>query len=230
MPCDCQATYCSQCWDRSLASSLHACGIARCPSCRTKMHVEYDASCGQPLFRRATDMEDDSADETGSWRPFAYDALYNQARPRQIELLKQFGATTRLASAPTMPQHACPKVGVPNCACGCPLTRVSLAERRRKGRLDGEEEEVDQQVVCDLCERFVKGDGACIWTCDNGNRTVLHGLGYDICEDCFCCYTDIDQATRERTKSISSSNSSSSSSHLNDDDGSDSDSSDWIVH
>lgn len=37
LPCECRATYCGQCWHRALVSSVRACGLARCPSCRCEI-------------------------------------------------------------------------------------------------------------------------------------------------------------------------------------------------
>lgn len=96
MPCACRAPFCHTCWDRSLAASISACGLARCPSCRTPMRVDFDISLRHVVFSRAAAAfcgyrgryygrdEDPLIDD---WQQ----RLYEQAKPTQIHLLQQFG-------------------------------------------------------------------------------------------------------------------------------------------
>lgn len=232
LPCGCQAAYCSQCWDRSLVSSLSACGSARCPSCRCKMHVEYDASCGRPIFSRAKDHEECETtgrerSQSDGWRPL--DDLYTQARPRQIELLKQYGTTIRdndsmvaatsLSVSPS--DDASPKTDSPHCACGSRLTCMHIESRTVQvilAQYPQASESLKKRlmrtplIACDICDQFMEPCNGRLWTCDSGSRTVLHGAGYDICEACFSSYTgikvpgssfDVDSRTRSSTSTSS---------------------------
>ena len=42
-------------------------------------------------------------------------------------------------------------------------------------------------VVCDLCDEHLSHSVA-VYTCDNGERTILHPTTYDVCEACFVRY------------------------------------------
>lgn len=42
-------------------------------------------------------------------------------------------------------------------------------------------------VVCDLCDEHLSYSMA-VYTCDNGERTILHPTTYDVCEACFVRY------------------------------------------
>merc|ERR1712241_1151902 len=70
LPCECRVGYCHLCWDRALAASMSACGRALCPSCRSPMYVDFDASSGRLCFSRAQDPPGDD------WRK----RLYAQAK------------------------------------------------------------------------------------------------------------------------------------------------------
>merc|ERR1712039_762594 len=37
---------------------------------------------------------------------------------------------------------------------------------------------------CDLCYGEVL-PGSAVWTCSNGNRTILHANAFDVCDSCF---------------------------------------------
>lgn len=99
LPCACRTSFCHKCWDRALAASISACGLARCPSCRCPMRVDFDASLKRLVFSRASlafryagtrfvgggqAYEDPMAD---NWQQ----RLYEQAKPTQIHLLRQYG-------------------------------------------------------------------------------------------------------------------------------------------
>ena len=42
-------------------------------------------------------------------------------------------------------------------------------------------------VVCDLCDQSLQ-PGIPVYTCGNGERTILHPTTYDVCEACFVRY------------------------------------------
>lgn len=97
LPCACRAPFCHTCWDRALAASIAACGLARCPSCRCSMRVDFDVCLQRLVFSRA---EAASGSSHGSHSgqigedPLHNDwqhRLYQQAKPTQIHLLQLFG-------------------------------------------------------------------------------------------------------------------------------------------
>lgn len=42
-------------------------------------------------------------------------------------------------------------------------------------------------IVCDICGQQVQRQ-ASLWTCENGRKTVLHSVSYDVCEGCFALH------------------------------------------
>lgn len=67
LPCACKVSYCTRCWDQSLAASFHSNGQARCPTCRGPVHVDFDASSGRMVFSREdVSDDDDDRDEVGA--------------------------------------------------------------------------------------------------------------------------------------------------------------------
>lgn len=150
LPCDCRVPYCAECWDRALAASISACGRALCPSCRGAMRVDYDASLGHLTFSRLSASESSNASEN-DWRR----RLYEQAKPKQIQLLQRFGAqrprstqsgvadgTSRTsaveenAQAEPDPPEVLAHVAAAGvalqparCVCGCSLAEVSVRDR-----------------------------------------------------------------------------------------------------
>jgi len=201
LPCDCRVPYCAECWDRALAASISACGRALCPSCRGGMRVDFDASSGRLKFSRGSELGSDEADD--DWRK----RLYAQALPKQIELLRRFGAQ-RTASAqlenessagegqPSTSSGASQATAVEpaRCVCGCCLAEVSVRDRV----LIFVQEEapitpppsvlqhlmMSPPIMCDLCGRRLRPSSK-VWTCENGRRTMLHAAAYDVCESCF---------------------------------------------
>jgi len=218
LPCECRVVYCHHCWDRALAASFTACGSALCPSCRSPLCVELDASQGRLVFKK---MPKSNGGSDSDWRL----QVYAQAKPVQIRLLEEFGAEVAAAFAashtadgesqseatrePTghgqdsvnaatastsfPPADSAP---VPRCVCGWRLTCTSTRQRV----LDFMSEQplptppgLVEQVLrrppinCDICQRQLgaKGD---VWTCENGRRTVLHAVAYDVCHACFQFY------------------------------------------
>jgi len=210
LPCECRVAYCHHCWDRALAASMSACGRPLCPSCRTPMHVDFDATCGRLLFSRAPEGEPGEEPPEDDWRK----RLYTQAKPMQIQLLQRYGA--RAASAEGGSAAAAPAAALgpaadaggpaatedkvadateepPRCVCGFRLTCTSAQERvmafvseapMRPPPTLIENLLMRPPIVCDICFRQVD-PAARVWTCENGRRTVLHAVAYDVCEACF---------------------------------------------
>jgi len=89
----------------------------------------------------------------------------------------------------------------PTCICGCHLQRVSGQERTWRcsekfagGHPPGTPmfeavyrrltEEGHSVCFCDLCEQNVPSACA-VWTCEQGDSTILHATSYDVCDQCF---------------------------------------------
>ncbi|CAE8643155.1 unnamed protein product, partial [Polarella glacialis] len=82
----------------------------------------------------------------------------------------------------------------PRCVCGSRLACTSVRERVMS--FIAEETPVPLSnsllerlmlrppIMCDLCSQQVSPAGN-VWTCENGRRTVLHSVAYDVCEACF---------------------------------------------
>lgn len=91
----------------------------------------------------------------------------------------------------------------PPCVCGSRLMHVSYRERlvryvvmrfphqtashpQLDDLVDRNLERGEPCYFCDLCGDS-KAQGG-VWTCENGNNTVLHANAYDVCENCFALY------------------------------------------
>lgn len=90
----------------------------------------------------------------------------------------------------------------PSCVCGSTLRRVTGRERSLEfaRKLDPNIPEntpmfehltsrltrnyTSSGVICDMCDSQVQYT-ACLWTCENGDSTVLHAMSYDVCDRCF---------------------------------------------
>lgn len=88
------------------------------------------------------------------------------------------------------------------CVCGAKLGHVSYRERlvrclrmRTPPSLSFADFEATVERVlerrepcyfCDLCGES-RAEGG-VWTCENGNNTILHANAYDVCEKCFALY------------------------------------------
>jgi len=192
LPCNCRATYCHSCWDRALAASLCANGRAVCPSCRATINADFDARVGRLLFSRA-EVSEACSGGSGDWRR----RLYRQARPAQIRLLKVYGASVATTRTSRWQVPSDEMRGAPRCVCGNRLLCLSIHDRVLRyisesgpARRDRIERLVRRPPIrCDLCHRHVHPSG-CVWTCENGRRTVLHAASYDVCEACFALHTD----------------------------------------
>lgn len=90
LPCDCKVSYCHRCWDRALAASITSCGRPLCPSCRCPMRVDFDATAGTLLFSRSSEDGRHDMSQVDNWR----ERLYEQARSRQIQLLRSYGGSS----------------------------------------------------------------------------------------------------------------------------------------
>lgn len=172
--------------------------VAQCPTCRTAMRVDFNPETGQLQFTSQGPGLDALRD------PLMRVRLQEQARPRQVWLLEQHGARlAALASAVDSPP-------VPECVCGSRLVRGTVRGRVRAWvakclRVTPEEVEGDSRVTevtnryldgtldvpltCDICQSLngpsrMKADGE-VWTCMAGTTTILHGLSFDVCEECY---------------------------------------------
>lgn len=198
MPCRCRTSYCLSCWDRALAASVASCGAARCPSCRSSMSVDFDASTRQMSFAVVPAEQQQQEGSDGQWPsspPAWRDRLYKKAMPLQIELLQQYGRRrpSEEASRKTRNEFdGC--TDAPGCVCGCRLKYTSVRERvlqfvAEVSTVPTTEDVLDRlmatpPLVCDICERLIKKSEQ-VWTCENGPKTVLHAGSFDICEECF---------------------------------------------
>jgi len=110
-------------------------------------------------------------------------------------------ATTRgRASAVKFASRCMEEAPTPaKCVCGKRLERISCSERAVRycqmlvpHVAPGTEafDRVLQKVAatgpayCDLCQEGISAGGA-VWTCEIGNRTILHANAFDICDPCF---------------------------------------------
>mmetsp|Transcript_78232 Transcript_78232/g.135698 ORF Transcript_78232/g.135698 Transcript_78232/m.135698 type:complete len:267 (-) Transcript_78232:36-836(-) len=92
LPCSCRANYCASCWDRALRASVRDRGQAQCPSCRSNFCVDFDQDTAGLVFSKT-----DEGMTRQDWRS----RLYDKARPVQISLLQDYGATARSSTAPS---------------------------------------------------------------------------------------------------------------------------------
>ncbi|CAE7372128.1 rtcb [Symbiodinium microadriaticum] len=193
LPCNCKIAYCARCWDRSLAASMSSCGMALCPSCRCCMQVDFDPNSCQLMFRRSADKGSSS---TSARMRDLRTHLYDQAKPVQIKLLRAYGAKvgqpgTRTSKDMETEDH------VPRCVCGSKLACTSVRDRVRSfveeetpvPVTDSELEHLlrSPPIMCDICNSQVAAS-ADVWTCENGRKTVLHAVAYDVCQACFNYY------------------------------------------
>jgi len=99
----------------------------------------------------------------------------------------------------------------PSCVCGSSLVRENGADRFRRQLGPGLSEADfadrmaamnESSVICDLCDSHVDLLGsAFVWTCENGDATILHATAYDICNDCFMkntCHQDAEPSSATR--------------------------------
>jgi len=193
LPCNCKIAYCAKCWDRSLAASMSSCGQALCPSCRGAMQVDFDPQTCQLIFRRSTDKgTSSSALRMQDLRR----RLYDQAKPVQIKLLQTYGAKVGQGGARTSKDMET-QDHPPRCVCGSRLKCTSVRDRVKSfveeetpfpvTNSDLEHLLRSPPIMCDICNAQVAAS-ADVWTCENGRRTVLHAVAYDVCQSCFNFY------------------------------------------
>lgn len=96
---------------------------------------------------------------------------------------------------------------LPACVCGSSLIRVSGEERTMRccdkmpmlsgaPRDSSNYRNVFERLAslqssicfCDLCGESVPTANA-VWTCKNGDTTILHATSYDVCDECFMKYS-----------------------------------------
>jgi len=265
LPCTCNVTFCSQCWDRALAQSFNSSGQAKCPTCRGPVCVDFDPDRVCLVFSRATppsqltssgglhDVDPRMSREASKTE--AVQKLRQQALPAQVRLLQNHGmchpslkemvrtpevqlwrmsvaelkhhiASAGSSSEGCLEKHdlvrrllqeatakqvmgrvlgeqlASVSEELPACVCGSSLVRVSGAERAMRccdkmPLLSGVPRGTPHyQAVfdrfsmqssicfCDLCGNSVPIANA-VWTCKNGDTTILHATSYDVCDECF---------------------------------------------
>lgn len=135
--------------------------------------------------------------------------LIEQARPTQVRLLRSYGEESRgaqeAASSKASADNSVPPS--PKCICGCALELVTSQERAHRfalrhfhgapsssyfqDRLRIMLERRLSFISCDLCGESVES-GTDVWTCENGNQTILHANAYDVCICCFQKHTNPD--------------------------------------
>jgi len=198
LPCDCRIAYCARCWDRALAASMTACGRALCPSCRTPMHVDFNAAESRLCFSRVA-----SSSSEDNWRQ----RLYAQAKPLQIELLQRYGEECPGDNANSTGSTCLAERSklAPRCICGSRLECTAIRDRVLSYIHEGsplpplpsqfEALMYNPPVVCDICSRSVRSDR--VWSCANGRRTVLHAAAYDVCDTCFRWHAHGDEPEEE---------------------------------
>jgi len=127
--------------------------------------------------------------------------LTKQTKPRQLALLKEYGARSETSGeSPGL-----------FCVCGGALERLGLHARVCKLvepkdesgvlRHNGQNYTVDTlihmgAITCNLCDSKV-GVHDEVWTCENGQNTVLHAHSYDICINCLKTATGERERDRE---------------------------------
>jgi len=117
--------------------------------------------------------------------------LGEQTRPKQLELLREYGS--QVATTDGEPLRLL-------CVCGHELDSLDLRSRvhrlvdesgtlKHGGRTFTVKDLVEMQVItCDLCGVCVE-ESETVWTCQAGEKTVLHAQSFDICNKCFKTYS-----------------------------------------
>lgn len=192
LPCSCQASYCRSCWDRALNASFDQSKMAQCPTCRCSIRVDFDETSGYLKFA----LQEDSKPDV-----YMRQRLQEQTKPFQIRLLER-SRNQREDS--------------PLCVCGCRLVRISVRHRvlgfvaECLGVPAADAEKHDRvadlagkflngyhevPITCDICQSLSGPQrlsaNAFVWTCQAGNKTLLHGRSYDVCDECFDLFTGI---------------------------------------
>ena len=96
----------------------------------------------------------------------------------------------------------------PACVCGFDLIHMTARNRiiafQKECNLPDEFLDLSMlpgrsPIMCDLCNMSVSGHDD-VWSCENGRRTVLHSVAYDVCSKCFK-YFALDIGTEPETLS-----------------------------
>lgn len=101
---------------------------------------------------------------------------------------------------------------LPSCVCGSKLLRVSGEERTMRccdkmQMLSGVSRDSQNYrtvferltsmqssiCFCDLCGSSVPTANA-VWTCENGDSTILHATSYDVCDECYMKYAALGES------------------------------------
>jgi len=218
LPCACKVHYCIRCWDRAMAESFRKSGLARCPTCRCAVRVDFDASKSLLTFAREAENPQQVDRNSGGTMQEGYfertlERLARQVRPAQVQLLRSYGATLRRAAA-SSPEHEAasdePLEGSsgaidncsigPSCVCGAALIRMDIRQRtaceaaQAAQAILGDMEVMRARrtessvIMCDLCNKEAPSQSK-VWTCESGNRTIMHAAAHDICDRCFQRHT-----------------------------------------
>lgn len=103
----------------------------------------------------------------------------------------------------------------PSCVCGCSLIRISGSERGMRyldtlPLLSGVSRDSEQYqrifqsasenslCFCDLCGGWQSVTNY-VWTCENGDTTILHANSWDICDECFTKHVAFDSKSNTCT-------------------------------
>jgi len=201
LPCKCNVSYCQPCWDQALNAKFIATQRAQCPTCRSVIRVDFDSRRGRLTFRNQASARSGKPDPHMQYR------LYEQARPFQVQLLRRHGMLAEEKGLPLkIIGNASEGGGLgPECVCGDRLECLSTRARivsivARSMQLDPEAAEADHRVtdyvnqsmrgnvtvpiICDICQETVSPHGY-VWTCRAGTSKILHGLSYDVCQQCY---------------------------------------------
>lgn len=182
LPCCCKVAYCHWCWDRALAQCFRTCGLARCPTCRSPVHVRYDSQARRLVFvREEESLVGADAQILENYMRQTLERLAYEVLPRQIEILNSYAANHGLLQevpGNNLSALVAERVNAgqepPSCSCGAPLQSMAVWERIGA---------VPESIMCDVCGEYLPLEGR-VWTCTNGSRTIMHAGSYDICEGC----------------------------------------------
>lgn len=214
LPCNCTVAYCAPCWDQALARSFQVVGCAQCPTCRAAVRVDFDPSKERLVFTRddETNLESRCSSSACQMRIANHQKrLAMQAQPVLIQHLRRFGQAlpphllvshsddTELEPSTHAEICAIAASGFPRCICGASLQRLSAEQRaslwcrQRVPELRTDSPRFAQLLLraqdvgisyCDMCDASTP-PGRSVWTCSNGDRTIMHANAFDICDACF---------------------------------------------
>lgn len=214
LPCACNISYCKGCWAHSLEASFGACGEARCPTCRSSVHVDFDEETGELTFHDELSTEEQVKDKY----------LKSKIIPAQIKRLRCYGKTrppvrgsiftkAKCAFVNSMVGHSSLSpseegaLSAPRCVCNGVLERMTGIDRYMKyartlaphlphdspefaefarETISKAQTRDNSRITCDICSTdILPSKRAVTWTCEKGRDSMLHGRGYDICDCCF---------------------------------------------